>query len=67
MKKYQRKYYCIKEYNQEKFSLTSFDPRTNISTTIYKNNYEELYMKAKEEAKKGMECEIWGLIYEVKP
>ena len=67
MKKYQRKNYCIKKYEQEKYSLNIFDNITNTSKTIYKNNYEELYMQAKEEAKNGKECEICELVYEVKP
>lgn len=59
--------YKIKAYNGEKYSLEVFDKYLNTSYTLYENNYETLYIKAKEEAIKGKRCSLYELKYEVLP
>jgi len=67
MKTYNRKDYKIKSYSNEKFSLEIYDENLNSSYTEYSSNYETLYTKAKEEAKKGRKCSLYELKYEVTP
>jgi hypothetical protein len=67
MRVYKRKYYNIKAYDNEQYSMDVYDEKTRTSQTVYENNYETLYAKAKDEAKQGKICSIWELKYEVVP
>ena len=67
MRTYNRENYSIRAYNDEKYSLEIYDRELNSSYTLYEDNYETLYIKAKEEASKGRKCSLYELKYEVIP
>ena len=67
MKKYDREHYTLKSYKDEKYSMiveTGPEDRYQTDTVIYADNIEELYVKAKKEAKAGKKCTIWELKYD---
>lgn len=66
MKKWEREKYLLKSYNDEMYRL-DITSDGNISHSITSTNYEELYVRAKEEAEKGNHCEIWCMLYEFIP
>ena len=67
MRTYDREHYKINSYNSERYSLQIYDENLNTSNTIYDKDLEPLYIRGKEEAKKGKECSLWELRYEIKP
>ena len=60
-KEYVREHYTLKTYTNEKYRLDIYNPETNTEFTEFSDNWESLYMKAKEETKKGCECSIYEL------
>lgn len=67
MKKYDREHYVLREFKEEQFMLEWVDEDTGIQKEEYSNSWEELYAKAKKEAKKGNKCTIWDLRFQFIP
>ena len=66
MRTYKREKYNLTSYNGERYRLDIWSNDTKIEFSIYENNIETLYIRAKEEAEKGNDSEIWELKYEFK-
>jgi len=64
MRKYDREKYTLKAYKDEKYMLEIVDDNTMTGKTLYSNNWENLYAKAKKEISEGKQCAIWSLCYE---
>ena len=63
-KEYKREHYILKSYDNERYKLVVIDEESNFDTEEYANDWEALYMKAKDLTEKGKKCEIWSLLYE---
>jgi len=64
MKEFRREGYKLKAYEEESYRMDIEDDESNIYTSKYSNNWEELYMLAKKLAKEGKRCIIMEIRYE---
>jgi len=64
MKSYDRDGYTINEYDKEKYMLEILCDEENLGELIPYKTWEEAYMDAKKEIKKGNKCKVWELKYE---
>jgi len=67
MRKYEREKYRLKAYKDEKYMMEIIDDENRIGNSVYSDNWEELYARAKKEVANGKYCAIWNLLYEFSP
>jgi hypothetical protein len=64
MKEYKSNGYKTREYSGERFMLIVSNEDNHMESSFLSDKWEVLYMKAKEEALKGNQCELYELKYE---
>jgi hypothetical protein len=61
MKEFVKKKYTIKAYENEYYMAVFTDSQGMSEWTKYSKDWNELYLLAREEGKKGNSCQIWEL------
>jgi len=64
VKEFRREGYKLKAYEEESYRMDIEDDESNIYTSKYSSNWEELYMLAKTLVKEGKRCIIMEIRYE---